>query len=203
MKLDDFRASDNVDDRRGGGSGGGGGGGFPIGRGGLGIGGVVVVLIISYFTGMSPQALMGVAESVLGGGGGSVVTTDQPSRNPTGAPSDQDGQFVAKILGSTEDTWTQVFKEQVGKPYTKPRLVMFSGVTNSGCGTAQSAMGPFYCPNDQQVYLDTEFFDEMKTRPLGWVYLSSRVVTVFVISGPRAFAGMTSSRWPIPKLVRR
>ena len=165
MKLDDFRASDNVDDRRGGDSGGGGGGGMPIGRGGLGLGAIVVVLIVSYFTGISPQTLFGVVNTVTGNGNGGVVTSNNPApRQTTGAPTDADGQFVAKVLGSTEDTWTQVFQEQVGKAYVKPRLVMFSGATNSGCGTAQSAMGPFYCPNDQEVYLDTEFFSEMRSR---------------------------------------
>jgi predicted metalloprotease len=155
MRLDDFRTSDNVEDRRGS----GGGGGLPIGRGGLGIGGLLVVLAISYFTGINPMLLLGGYESVTGSG--------QQSEAPAGregAPSDESGRFVSQILGSTEDTWTQIFQDQVGSRYKAPRLVLFSGGTVSACGTAQSAMGPFYCPNDQKVYLDTEFFDEMRNR---------------------------------------
>jgi len=165
MKLDDFRASDNVEDHRDGSySGGGGGGGFSVGRGGLGLGGIVLVLVVSYFTGISPQALIGVVETVTGNGGG-VVTRNEPGPSPTGTPTDAEGQFVARVLGSTEDTWTQVFKEQVGKAYVKPRLVIYRGSDNTGrCGTAESRMGPFYCPNDQKIYLDTEFFDEMRSR---------------------------------------
>jgi predicted metalloprotease len=78
-------------------------------------------------------------------------------------PSDQMGQFVAAVLGETEDRWKEVF-QSAGKTYRAPRLVMYSGVTRSACGTAQSAMGPFYCPNDQRVYLDTSFFQQIETR---------------------------------------
>jgi uncharacterized protein len=154
MRLDDFRTSDNVEDRRGS----GGGGGLPIGRGGIGIGGLLLVLAISYFTGINPMLLLGGYESVTGG-----QETQAPAGRQ-GAPDDTSGRFVSQILGSTEDTWTQIFQEQVGSRYQAPRLVLFSGGTMSGCGTAQSAMGPFYCPNDKKVYLDTEFFDEMRSR---------------------------------------
>jgi predicted metalloprotease len=153
MRLDDFRSSDNVEDRRG-----SGGGGFPIGRGGLGIGGLVVVLLISYFTGINPAILIGGYDTVTGG------SQQQEQQSRTGAPGDQSGAFVSKVLGSTEDVWTEIFKEQVGGNYRAPRLVIFSGYTRSECGTAQSAMGPFYCPIDQKVYLDTAFFDEMRSR---------------------------------------
>jgi len=164
MKLDDFRASDNVEDHRDGSYGGGSGGGLPIGRGGMGLGAIVVVLVVSYFTGISPQTLFSVVNTVTGNGGG-VITDNSPAPSRTGTPSDIDGQFVAKVLGATEDTWTQIFQEQLGKTYSKPRLVVYNGVDNTGrCGSAQSAMGPFYCPNDQKIYLDTEFFQEMKSR---------------------------------------
>jgi predicted metalloprotease len=155
MRLDDFRTSDNVEDRRGS----GGGGGLPIGRGGLGIGGLLLVLAISYFTGINPLMLIGGYESVTGGS-----SQEEAAPGKQGAPEDQSGHFVSQILGSTEDTWTQIFKEQVGGQYRAPKLVLFDGVTRSACGTAQSAMGPFYCPNDQKVYLDTAFFDEMRRR---------------------------------------
>jgi predicted metalloprotease len=153
MRLDDFRSSDNVEDRRG-----SGGGGFSIGRGGLGVGGLVVVLLISYFTGINPAVLIGGYETVTGG------SQQEEQQSRTGAPADQSGTFVSKVLGSTEDVWTEVFKEQVGGNYRAPRLVIFNGITRSECGTAQSAMGPFYCPIDQKVYLDTAFFDEMRAR---------------------------------------
>ncbi|MDQ0470514.1 KPN_02809 family neutral zinc metallopeptidase [Labrys wisconsinensis] len=157
MRLDDFRQSDNVEDRRA-----SGGGGLPVGKGGIGLGGLVVVLLISYFTGINPATLIGGYEAINGGGGS--VQPQQQQRQLT--PEEQaSGQFVRQVLGSTEDTWTALFKEQnVGIAYSRPTLVLFDGSTSSACGSAQSAMGPFYCPNDRKVYLDTEFFDEMRNR---------------------------------------
>ncbi len=76
------------------------------------------------------------------------------------------GNFVARVLGETEDVWTEILPRQAGRQYTRPVLVLYSGVTSSACGTAQSAMGPFYCPRDRQVYLDTSFFQDMQ-RKLG------------------------------------
>ena len=154
MRLDDFRSSDNVEDRRGS----GGGGGLQIGRGGIGLGGLLIVLVISYFTGINPAMLIGGYESVTGG------SQQEAEPGKTGAPTDESGSFVSKVLGSSEDTWTAIFQEQVGSSYKAPRLVLFSGGTVSECGGAQSAMGPFYCPNDQKVYLDTSFFEEMRRR---------------------------------------
>ena len=157
MRLDDFRQSDNVEDRRGQGSGGGG-----FGGGKIGIAGIAIVLVVSYFTGISPMTLFGVYETVTGGGG-EQVTTSAPA--PRGVPRDQAGIFVSKVLGSTEETWTEIFQQQVnGARYIPPPLVLFSEVTRSGCGTAQSAMGPFYCPNDRKVYLDTAFFAQLRSR---------------------------------------
>jgi uncharacterized protein len=155
MRLDDFRESANVEDRRGMGGGGGGGGGR------LGILGILVALVISYFTGINPALLIGGFEHLAGGG--QVQQQRQVAR--PGTPGDTAGNFVAKVLGSTEDTWTEIFQQQLGgKTYTKPRLVLFSGYTQSACGAAQSAMGPFYCPNDRTIYLDTAFFEEMRAR---------------------------------------
>ena len=90
----------------------------------------------------------------------------QQTSGRTGAPpaNDQIGTFVAKILGETEDVWSQVLPAQANRYYEVPRLVMFSGATQSACGGAQSAMGPFYCPIDKKVYLDTAFFGEMQRR---------------------------------------
>ena len=169
VRLDDFRPSDNVEDRRDQGS---GGGGFrlPIGGGRIGIGGIAIVLLISYVTGINPLTLFGVYESVTGGGqvtapGPAPQTQQARQGGQQGTPHDQIGETVARVLRSTEETWTEIFQQQgVGRAYKAPTLVLFRGQTRSGCGTAQSAMGPFYCPNDQKVYLDTAFFEEMRSR---------------------------------------
>ena len=167
MRLDDFRESENVEDRRDQGS---GGGGLNIGGGHISIAGIIIVLVVSYVTGINPLTLFGAYQSATDGG--QTTAPSAPPGAPQGAPqgregtpADNSGQFVARILGSTEDTWTEIFQQQVnGGRYTAPTLVLFSGQTRSGCGAAQSAMGPFYCPNDQKVYLDTAFFAEMRSR---------------------------------------
>jgi len=92
-----------------------------------------------------------------------VAPQAETQEAPKGAPSDEMGQFVAKILGSTEGTWTQVFEEN-GKRYDPPKLVLFTGATPTACGTGQTAMGPFYCPGDAKVYLDLDFFDTLSQR---------------------------------------
>jgi predicted metalloprotease len=159
MRLDDLRTSENIEDRRG--KGGGGGGGFGLGGGGrIGIGTLVVVGLLSWATGINPLVLLGGAQMFQGG----REQQQQQTSAPAGTPSDQIGTFVAKVLGETEDVWSQVLPEQANKQYEKPRLVLFNGVTQSACGTAQSAMGPFYCPLDRKVYLDTSFFNDMKRR---------------------------------------
>lgn len=164
MRWEDFRRSDNVEDVRGEG-GVSGGGGFPIpgGGGGLGIGTIIVLGIIGYALGIDPRILIGGAE-ILSGGSPYVQQQQQrtPDR-PAGAPSDRQGQFVAAVLGSTEDVWTEIFAEN-GQQYRPPRLRLFAGSTQSACGFAQAAMGPFYCPTDRRVFLDTSFFREMETR---------------------------------------
>jgi len=160
MRWEDFRRSDNIDDRRDDASA-GGGVGIPIGRGGLGIGTIVVLGLVGWALGIDPRLLIGGAEILSGGG----ETTQAPPSQPreAGAPGDQMGQFVAAVLGATEDSWTEILRTG-GATYRAPTLVMFSGATRSACGSAQAAMGPFYCPNDQQVYLDTAFFREIETR---------------------------------------
>lgn len=146
MEFDDQQASSNVEDRRGMG---------PVGIGGLGLGGIAI-LVIGYFLGVDPSQLLGLAEQV-----------SQPSQTAPapreGPVTDPMGHFVAQVLGSTESVWTQVF-EQSGREYEKPHLVLYDGSTPSACGMGRAAMGPFYCPNDQRVYLDLSFFRDLATR---------------------------------------
>lgn len=156
MKWQDFGRSDNVEDRRG------QSGGLPGGRGGLGIGTVVVLGLIGWALGIDPRLLIGGAEMVNNMRQGTQTTAVQPGQ--TGTPSDDMGQFVGAILAGTETVWSEVLPREKGVPYTKPTLVLYSGRTASGCGGAQSAMGPFYCPRDRKVYLDTAFFQDMKRR---------------------------------------
>jgi predicted metalloprotease len=165
MRLDDQRESTNIEDRRGdsgglGGLGGGGGGGLRLGGGRMGLGGLLVVVVIALIFGINPLSL-------LGGGGGPQEQIGQPQSQiapATTAAGDPSGKFVRQVLGSTEDTWGQIFPQQVGKAYTPPTLVMFSGSVSSACGRATSASGPFYCPADRKVYLDTSFFNELSQR---------------------------------------
>ena len=152
MRLDDENASDNVEDRRGGGGGGGG-----IGRGSLGIGTLLVALAASYFLGVDPSVVLG----LLSDPAGAPRQTSAPAHKPP--QSDEMATFVAKVLGSTERTWHEVFREG-GASYREPKLVLFTGATPTACGTGQSAMGPFYCPGDQKVYIDLAFYRDLKER---------------------------------------
>ena len=147
MRLDELPTSDRIEDRRR----------FPAGRAGLGIGTVVILGLIGWALGIDPRTLIGGAEILSGSG------QQQTETGPTGTPSDQMGHFVSAILGSTEVEWKEIFA-QAGKTYQPPTLVMFSGATKSACGFAQAAMGPFYCPLDQKVYLDTSFFQDLQRR---------------------------------------
>jgi uncharacterized protein len=159
MKLDHIGQSDNVEDRRGGGRSAGGMGGARLGGGGLGIGMVIILGIVAWFMGIDPRLLIGGAEQIAGRTAPVVEAS-----GPAPAPGDQMGVFVARVLKLNEDVWSRVLPEQTNTPFVKPKLTMFSGYTQSACGAAQSAMGPFYCPLDQKVYLDTSFFEEMRRR---------------------------------------
>jgi predicted metalloprotease len=146
MRLDDERISENVEDRRGGRG--------ALGGRRLGLGGLVLALVVSYFTGINPLTLLG----VMPGQGPDVGTpAPQPPQDDAAA------RFVAKVLASTEDTWTQIFQAS-GQTYQKPRLVLFTGSTGTACGQGQAAMGPFYCPADQKVYIDLDFYHELQQR---------------------------------------
>ncbi len=171
--------SNNIEDRRGqgglgGGFGRGGGFGFPTGSGrgprigipvggrggggGIGIVGIIILLGVLWFSGVDLSQILG------GGGGGSSVSMNNPSgQGQTGVPADEEGQFVATVLGDTEDTWGRLFQEG-GKRYQDPTLVLFDGQVQSACGFASAATGPFYCPGDRKLYLDLSFFDEMSRR---------------------------------------
>ncbi len=165
MRWDDFRRSDNIeDDRDGGGFGGGGGrgAGMPVGRGGLGIGTVIVLGLIGWALGIDPSILIGGAEIISGGGSQYQQPYRQPTRR-TGTPTDRSGQFVAAVLGNTEDVWTEIFRAN-GRDYRAAPLRLYRGGEEGGCGFAQAAMGPFYCPRDKRIYLDTSFFREIELR---------------------------------------
>ena len=168
MRLDETEQSENIEDRRGepGGGFGGGGFGFPLGGGGLGIGTIVVLGLIGWALGIDPRVLIGGAE-IFSGGSPHVQQPMQPpggQARRTGKPSDDIGRFVSTILGNIDAEWTDIFQRD-GKTYRKPVLVLYQGQTQAACGgAAQSAMGPFYCPTDQKVYLDTSFFREIESR---------------------------------------
>ena len=147
MKWQLGRRSSNVEDRRGQGIG-------AKGIGGLGIGGVLVIVVISMLMGKDPTEILGqVAQQQQG----------MPAQAQSAPVDDEASQFVGSVLGSTEDTWNKVFQAS-GSQYPAPKLVLFSGAVASACGQATSAVGPFYCPGDQQVYLDTSFFEEMRAK---------------------------------------
>ena len=150
MRWEGNRQSGNVEDRRAG----GGGGGFGFGGKSIGIGTIVIALLAWGVFGINPLTTIGVL-----GGAGSQVSQPAPGQAPPA--NDQAAAFVSTVLASTEDTWTQIFR-QGGAQYREPRLVLFRGATRTACGMGQSAMGPFYCPADQTVYLDMEFFETLQ-----------------------------------------
>ena len=149
MRLEDERESRNIEDRRGIG---GGRGRIPVGIAGGGIGGVILVVL---------ALLLGVDPGVILPGGGPERRDDAPPP----AAQEELRRFVARVLATTEDVWSEVFREN-GRTYEAPRLVLFSGAVQSACGMASSAVGPFYCPGDHQVYLDLSFLQDMR-RALG------------------------------------
>ncbi|HTN29932.1 MAG TPA: neutral zinc metallopeptidase [Pseudomonas sp.] len=148
MRWKRARRSDNVVDARGGGR------GLRIG-GGLGLGGIAIVVVLSLMMGQDPLQILG---QLAGQSGTSSGVQQAPP-----ASDDPHSQFVRAVLGDTEDTWDALFA-QGGGQYQQPRLVLFSGGVNSACGFASSAVGPFYCPADRQVYLDLQFFAELEQR---------------------------------------
>ncbi len=147
MRLDDERESSNVEDRRG------SGGGFPIGGRSIGIGTIALALVAMYF-GVDPSVVLNIGQGM--GQNAPVEAKPIPQDDPA-------AKFVAKVLGSTEDTWGKLFQNS-GHEYPAPKLVLFSGQTPTACGSGQAAMGPFYCPGDQKVYIDLSFYQEMKDR---------------------------------------
>ena len=147
MRWEDQRRSDNVEDRRG--------MRVPGGAAGGGIGTIVIVLIVSWLTGANPLTLLQMA----GGGGGASQTPVEQGQ--VGAPTgDPQAEFAAVVLASTEDAWTRVF-QQAGERYQPPTLVLFTDAVQSACGTNSAAVGPFYCPADQKLYIDLGFFREL------------------------------------------
>ena len=177
MQMDGEESS-NIEDRRGedsyasGGFGGGGLGGIPMGSGGggglfKGGFGVIAFIVIALIFGADPMALL----SGLGGGGSTPPYTpsQQQSANRTAhppaqsSPADPEKQFVSRVLKSTEDVWTDLFGD-MGRRYVDPKLVLYRNATQTACGAGQAAMGPFYCPADQGIYLDLDFFDDLARR---------------------------------------
>jgi len=158
MRFDQLPRSDNVEDRRGDRS------GFPMGRtGGIGLGTIILLGLVGWALGINPLYLIGGAEILSGLGGSQQQSQPSPTNTRARQPSDQMKEFVSAVAGSAEVQWKEIFAA-AGKSYRSPTVIMFSGVTSSGCGVAQSAMGPFYCPNDQKIYLDTSFFQDLERR---------------------------------------
>jgi uncharacterized protein len=147
MRWQGGRRSDNVEDYRG--------SRFSGGGLKLGVGGTLIALVAAYFLGIDPRVILGLAQSTGGSG------PDQPAQ--VGPPPDEMGQFVSVVLADTEDTWTAIFQAN-GRQYTPPKLDLFTSQINTGCGFADSGVGPFYCPADSKVYLDPSFFQELQTR---------------------------------------
>ena len=151
MKWEGNRESDNVEDRRD-----GGGGGMLGGRS-IGIGTIVIALVGGWALGINPLTIL----SMLSGGGGTEQVQQAPAQRPPA--DDRMAKFVSTVLADTEDVWKDVFTKG-GATYREPKLVLFRGATPTACGGGQAAMGPFYCPGDQKVYIDLAFYETLKTR---------------------------------------
>ena len=143
MRLRGIKGSLNIEDRRG-------GGGKRRAAGGSGGVGLLVVLAVGYFTGVDVTPLFDGAQQ-----------PQQTESRQVSAEDERVGQFTSAVLATTEQVWTKIFREQLGLPYNAPVLVLYSGVTQSPCGGASGATGPFYCPADKKAYLDTSFFTTM------------------------------------------
>jgi predicted metalloprotease len=144
VRLDNEQESSNVEDRRGGGM---------LGGRGIGIGTIALALVAMYF-GVDPALVMNIGQG---------MSQNAPAEAKQIPADDPQAKFVAKVLGSTETTWGKIFQNS-GHQYPAPKLVLFSGQTPTACGGGQAAMGPFYCPGDQKVYIDLSFYEEMKNR---------------------------------------
>ena len=158
MRWQDFRRSDNVEESSDGGSSG-------IGGIHLGIGGVIIVIVVSLLLGKNPLDVLAL---LTDSGAPTQSQTQRESPAPSGpvganSPRDEQKEFVAHVLGDTEDVWTSVFQQRGGH-YQPPKLVLFRGQVGSACGLASAATGPFYCPGDRDVYLDLAFFQELSRR---------------------------------------
>jgi predicted metalloprotease len=159
MRWEDERESSNVEDVRG----------FPIGGRGasIGCGGLIVVLLISWLTGVSPVRILNLIQGTDSGTPSSQTSARPAPGSPPGeaapAPADTLGKFSSVVLASTEDVWSGIFAKN-GRTYEPPRLVLFSGAVRSACGMTSAAVGPFYCQLDRKVYLDTSFFQELSRR---------------------------------------
>lgn len=157
MKLDGQRESENVDDVRD--SGGGSGPRLTLPGGRLGLGTVAIALVASYFLGVNPMTVLNLLSGAPGQSGGEVQRPE-----PSAAPAQDEGsRFVRQVLATTEDVWRGQFQAQ-GAQYQEPRLTLFRGSTPTACGQGEAAMGPFYCPADQRVYIDLDFYDTLKNR---------------------------------------
>src|SRR3979411_2097933 len=185
MRYDDFRRSDDIDDRRDDSGGGGGGFGIPMGGGGgLGIGTLIVLGLLGYAYGIDPRIPIGGAENLTGGPRSPSYQSDRKSSGPakTGAPKDEMGSMISGILGEIDDRWSEIFKAS-GQSYTGPRIVLFRNATNGGrCGMAQAAMGPFYCPPEKTIFLDTGFFRQVETRFHGCSGNACQVTADYVVA---------------------
>jgi uncharacterized protein len=155
---EDGRESANIEDRRDEGPTGGDGGPLIGGRH-IGIGAVLVALAASYFLGVDPRVLLG----LMSGGATAPPPTSQRTSTPAAQPTDELGHFVSVVLANTEDTWSAVF-QQMGRQYRDPKLVLFTGSTSTACGLGRVAAGPFYCPNDEKVYIDLSFYRLLRER---------------------------------------
>jgi predicted metalloprotease len=154
MRWEGNRESDNVEDYR---AGGGGGGGFGLGGRSIGIGTIVIALVGGAVFGINPLTILG----ILSGGGPAPQTQQAPAQRPPA--DDRMAKFVSTVLADTEDVWKQLFT-QGGATYQQPKLALFRGAISTACGQGQAAMGPFYCPADQKVYIDLNFYETLKNR---------------------------------------
>jgi predicted metalloprotease len=151
MRWEGQRQSDNIEDRRGMG---------PVRPGvGIGLGGIVLVLAVSFLTGTNPLQIL----NLIGGLQDGSIPSAVEAPGPAQPPQDQLGKFASVVLADTEDTWRSLFSQK-GRSYDEPRLVLFTGAVHSACGTTSAAVGPFYCSGDHRVYLDLSFFQELSQR---------------------------------------